>query len=377
MKILHLFSNWKWTGPAEPALNLAISLQKLGHDVSFACGNAPDGSNNLVAMKAIDRGVTPITEFNLSKHFRFVSNLRDVSHLKKFIKSEKFDIVHTHLPNDHLVGGLAAKRSGMNVFTVRTDYSGIPLTRTLRTRYLIKKLTDGLIVISEKSRAGNIERFNLPETIVQKIEGAIDLYRFNPENKKQDFKKSLCIEDSDVIVGIVARVQRHRQFDVLLKAISIALKSFPRLKLLIIGRGTNINEIAVEPVNEMNINKNVIFAGYRRNDYVDVLACMDINMFLVPGSDGSCRAVREVMAMGKPVIASKRGILPELIVDGQTGLIVNEKAEDIADAILRLANNKELRDKLGMSSREKAAKEFGLGKQAEIVERFYYTLKQN
>ncbi|MGR3176607.1 MAG: glycosyltransferase family 4 protein [Candidatus Anammoxibacter sp.] len=377
MKILHLFSNWKWTGPAEPALNLAISLQKLGHDVSFACGNAPNGSNNIVAMKAIDRGVTPITKFNLSKHFRFVNNLRDIFHLKKFIKCEKFDIVHTHLPNDHLVGGLAAKRSGINALIVRTDYSGMPLTRTLRNRYLIKKLTDGLIVISEKGRAGNIERFNLPETIVQKIEGAVDLNRFNPTNKKQDLKKSLGIEDGDVVVGIIARVQRHRQFDVLLKAISIALKSFPQLKLLIIGRGTNINEIAVEPVKEMNIDKNVIFAGYRRDDYVDVLACMDINMFLVPGSDGSCRAVREVMAMGKPVIASKRGILPELIVDGQTGLIVNEKAEDMADAILRLANNKELRDKLGLSSREKAAKKFDMEEQAAIVERFYYTLKQN
>ncbi|MGR3319911.1 MAG: glycosyltransferase family 4 protein [Candidatus Anammoxibacter sp.] len=377
MKILHLFSNWKWTGPAEPALNLAISLQRLGHDVSFACGNAPNGSNNLVAMKAIDRGVTPITEFNLSKHFRLVSNLRDISRLKKFIKNEQFDIVHTHLPNDHLVGGLAAKKSGSNVLTVRTDYSGKPLTRTLRNRYLIKKLTDGLIVISEKGRAGNIERFNLSETIVQKIEGAIDLNRFNPENKRQDFKKSLGIEDGDVVVGIVARVQRHRQFDVLLKAISIALKAFPRLKLLIIGRGTHINEIAVEPVKEMDINRSVIFAGYRRNDYVDVLACMDINIFLVPGSDGSCRAVREVMAMGKPVIASKRGILPELVVDGQTGLIVNEKAEDMADAILRLTNNKELRDKLGVSSRKKAVKEFNLEKQAEIVEKFYYSLKQS
>lgn len=377
MKILHLFSNWKWTGPAEPALNLCLALKRRGHNVSFACGTSPNGSNNLVAMKAIERGITPITEFNLRKHFRFADNFSDFLRLKQLIRKEQFDIIHAHLSNDHLVGGLAAKRSGRNVLVVRTDYSGIPLTKTIRNSYLIKKLTDGLIVISEKGRNGDIKRFNLSEKMVQKIEGAIDLDRFNPNNKKQDLRKSLGIEKNDVVVGIVARVQRHRQFDLLLTAIAMAIKDFPQLKLLVIGRGTHINEIAVNPVMKMNINKNVIFAGYRRDDYVDVLACMDINVFLVPGTDGSCRAVREVMAIGKPVIASRRGILPELIIDGQAGLIVNEKAEDMADAILKLIYNKELRVKLGISSREKAVKEFNLEKQAEIVEKFYHTLKQD
>lgn len=376
MKILHLFSNWKWTGPAEPALNLCLALKQRGHNVSFACGPSPSPNlcNDSVTMKAVERGITPITQFNLRKHFGFVDNLSDFFRLKEFIKKEEFEIVHTHLQNDHLVGGLAAKRSGKDILVVRSEYFGIPLTKTIRNRYLIKKLTDGLIVISAKGKKGNIERFNLPEHMVQKIEGAVDLNIFNPDNKKQDLRKSLGIEENDVVVGIIARVQPHRQFALLLTAMSIAVKEFPRLKLLIIGRGTHINEIAFGPVTELNIKKNVIFAGYRYDDYVDALACMHINVFLVPGSDGSCRAVREVMAMGKPVIASNRGILSELIIDGQSGLIVNEKADNMADAILKLIYDKELRDKLGRASREKAVKEFDLEKQAEIVEKFYNTL---
>lgn len=374
MKILHLFSNWKWTGPAEPALNLCLALQRRGHDISFACGSSPDGAKNLVAMNASERGIAPITKFCLRKHFRIADNLTDFFRLKGFIKEGQFDIVHTHLPNDHLVGGLAARKSGRDVLLVRTDYSGGPLTETWRNRYLFKNLTDGLIVISEKSRKDIIERFDLAENIVQKIEGAVDLKRFSPEGKKQDLKKRLGIEEGDVVVGIVARVQRHRQFDLMIKAISIVIREFPGLKLLIIGRGTHINEVAVEPAKKMNIKENVIFAGYLKDDYVNALACMDINVFLVPGSDGSCRAVREAMAMGKPVIALARGILPELVTHGQSGLIVNEKAEDIAEAILKLIRDKELRDKLGRFSMEKAAKEFNLEKQAELVDEFYWRL---
>ena len=374
MKILHLFSNWKWTGPAEPALNLCLGLQRIGHDVSFACGKPPSSDDDSIAIRAVERGITPITDFKLKKHFNLTDNFRDFIRLKKFIKKENFDIVHTNLPNDHLVGGLSAKKSGNQVLVIRTDYSGVPIKKTVRNSYLIKNLTDGLLVVSESSRKCDIERFNISDTIVKKLEGAIDLNRFDPQKVKQDLRQEFGINGRDLVIGIVARIQRHRQFDVLLKAISQVVKEFPQIKLLIIGRGTYMDEVAVKPVMEMNINNNVVFAGYRKEDYVDVLACMDINIFLVPGSDGSCRAVREVMAMGKPIIASKRGILPELVGNGQSGLLVNDDAEDMANAILSLLRDKELRDKLASSSREKALKEFDLYKQAEIVDKFYFSL---
>ena len=375
MKILHLFSNWKWTGPAEPALNLCLALRKRGHQVSFFCGSAPKGCENFIGVKAIERGITPITELKLKKHFRCIDNLNDFFKLRKFIKNKQFDVVHTHQPNDHLIGGLAARNIDNNISIVRTSYSGVPLAYTVRNRFLFKKLTDGLITISETERSANIERFNLPGDIVLKVEGAIDLARFNPERQKPDLRECFSIGKDDVVVGIVARVQRHRQFDLLLKAVSLALKKFPGLKLLIIGRGTHIKEIAVEPVKEMNIQGNVIFSGYRNEDYADVLSCMDINIFLMPGSDGSCRAVREAMAMGKPVISTSRGILPELVVNGETGLIVEETPEDMANAILKLIDDRELRKKMGNASRSKALREFDLDDQAEIVEQFYQTLK--
>lgn len=374
MKIIHLLSNWKWTGPAEPVLNLCLSLKNRGHDVAFACGAPPPGCNNIVEMKAIQRGINPITQFKLKKHFRFIDNTRDFFGLQRFFKMEGFDIVHTHLSNDHLIAGLAARRMHKGPKVIRTNYSGTTLPLTWRNKFLFSRLTDGLITSSENDRKGNIEIFKLREDTVCKVEGAIDMDRFNPENKRQDLRGSLGIGQDEIVVGIVARVQRHRQFDLLLDAVSRVVKVFQGLKLLIIGRGTHINEIAVKPSREIGIDKNVIFSGYRDEDYVDVMACMDINIFLVPGTDGTCRAVREAMAMAKPVIASSRGILPELVIDGQIGILVDESTEGLSEAILKLVYDKELRVRMGNAAREKALREFSLDKQAERVEEFYGTL---
>ena len=69
MKILHLFSNWKWTGPAEHALNTVVMLMRAGHDVTFACAAPPADAPESLAAEAIKAGITPVTAFTLNKHF--------------------------------------------------------------------------------------------------------------------------------------------------------------------------------------------------------------------------------------------------------------------------------------------------------------------
>ena len=94
-------------------------------------------------------------------------------------------------------------------------------------------------------------------------------------------------------------------------------------------------------------------------------------MFLVPGTDGSCRAAREAMALGTPVVAARRGMLPELITDRETGLVIDDTPENLADAIVELARNTELRRRLGQGARQAALARFDPAKQAEQVEHIY------
>jgi len=184
------------------------------------------------------------------------------------------------------------------------------------------------------------------------------------------------IDLDNPVLGIVARIQPHRRFDVFLKAIYYVVKEVPHLKVFIIGRGTHINEVAIEPVEALGLKDHVIFTGYQLKDYTKLLAAIDIKVFLVPGSDGSCRAVREAMAMGKPVIVARKGMLPEIVEDGVSGLIIKDTPENLADAIIRLIKDASLREKMGVAARKRMSEEFNSEVQLSKIEEVYKQVKK-
>jgi len=199
----------------------------------------------------------------------------------------------------------------------------------------------------------------------------VDGERFSPEKRSEAVRMSYGIKRNEVVVGIVARVQPHRRFDILLSAIARTIQKMPNLKFMIVGRGTHIEKVAKKPVKEMGISPQVIFTGYRDRDYAETLGCFDIKVFLVPGTDGACRAVREAMAMGIPVIAARRGMLPEIIDDGINGLVIEDTPENLSRAIERLVSNPSLRKEMGAKARLKALSEFSLSTFGESVEEIY------
>ncbi len=379
MKILHLYSDWKWTGPAEPALNLCLELKKRGHDVTFACGKAIDDypfppDSESVEKSAYERGLIPVTRFNLSKHFRFFKAIFDVSNLSTFMNDKGYDIVHVHRNQDHLIGGIAARRTGRYLPVVRTCHDGVALKKDLRNTICLTRLTDKLITVSEKARTEDTKNFGLNEDKVIMISASIDCKRFNPGNGRLAHRKKFGMKEDDVVVGIIARIQTHRRFHILLKAIKIASQEVPRLKLLVIGRGTREKQLLTEPTMAMGLDDVVIHTGYRTKDYVEAVSCMDFNIFLMPGTDGSCRAVREVMAMGIPVIAADRGMLSTIVDDNITGFVIKDTPENLARATVRLAKDNELRVKMADASLKKAQEVFSQESMAEKVENVYKEL---
>jgi len=377
MKILNLFSNWKWTGPAEPALNLALMLKKRGHQISFLSGKTPPGEEESLEKVAKERGITLDTRLFLKKHFNILFNLFDLNKLIHLIKTENFDFIHTHLTNDHLLAALAIRASGKQIPLVRTCYEGDDIKVDWRNKLLFNHFPVGLIMVSDKGKNFILDNFSIATQRVWSVDTGVDIKRFNPEVINRDFRTRLRILPEDIVVGVVARIQRHRRFEILLQAMKMAIKEIPRIKLMVIGRGTHMNELAINPAKEMGIDDNIIFTGYRKNDYTDTLSCMDIKVFLVPGSDGSCRAVKEAMAMGKPVIAARRGMLPEIIGDGKEGMVIDDSSFNLAKAMLNLAKNDDLRRKMGEAALYKARTVFSLDTQADAVEKVYQKLSSN
>lgn len=379
MKILHLFSDWKWTGPAEPALNLCVELKKLGHDVTIACGKAMDDypfppDSESIEKSAYERGLVPVTRFNLCKHFRLFKMFSDVRNLSTFMNDEAFDIIHVHRNQDHLVGGIAARRTGRNLPVVRTSHDGVALRKGIRNNICLTRLTDKLITVSKKARVADMKNFGLSKDKVIMISASIDCNRFNPGDGHLVHREKFGMKKDDIVVGIIARIQTHRRFHILLEAIKIASQEVPKLKLLVIGRGTKEKQLLTEPTKTMGLEDVVIHPGYRTTDYVEAVSCMDFNIFLMPGTDGSCRAVREVMAMGKPVIAADRGMLSTIVDNNVTGFVIDDTPENLAMATVKLAKDSELRKKMADASLKKAQDVFSQESMAEKVESVYKEL---
>lgn len=374
MKILHIISDWKWTGPAEPVVNLCKELKRRGHEVTLSIAKAPEGNHPVLREKALERGIELFEGLQLRRRIDLTA-FRDLRTLTRYVKKEGFDIVHSHLTHDHTLAVLALKGQ-KDTKLVRTSHKGVPLKSSLGNR-LLMRYTDGLITVSEGARLADMNSFSMPAGRVCAVQNPIDLERFAPRPKNSEVMKSLGISKDDIVVGIVARLQRHRRFEVFLKAVKLASEKVPNLKAVVVGRGTYQDEVMVRPVKEMGLEKSVILAGYRKDDYLDVLSCFAMKVFLVPGSDGSCRAVRELMAMGKPVIAAKRGMLSEIVDDGVNGLVIDDTPENLANAIIGLAEDRVKREKMGENAREKTVTSFSLSLQGEIVERFYNSLLQH
>jgi glycosyltransferase involved in cell wall biosynthesis len=373
MKVLHLFSNTKWTGPAEPVVALCRALQVRGIDVTLACGRGRvPPVEPTVADRARDAGVKVVSDFWLRKHASLRRNYLDSRRLRKYVEAQRFDVIHTHMKNDHLVAALAARRSTVFPPVLRSSYEGDGLRPDLRNRILLKRYTDGLVTCSRKARENDLANFHLPEQRVWTAYGAVDTDQFNPERDLPDFRTRFGLSSDHLIVGVVARIQVRRKFGLLLEAVARASRELDNLRVMIIGRGTKMAKVAVEPAKRLHLERCVIFPGYLRGDeYLAALKCLDAKIYLYPGTDGTCRALLQAMAFGNPCIASKRGVLPEIVMDGINGFVVEDDAGALSDAIVKLARNPELRGSLAVNARNTAVAEFSLQKQALCIENIY------
>lgn len=369
MRVLHLFSNCKWTGPAEPALNLCRALRDAGVETEFACAPDAGKSVNMVVESARSRGLTPILDFHLRKHRHPWYNFQDVRRLRRYLAEHPFDIVHCHLDNDHEIAARALQ--GGNTPLVRSSYEGTGLERNARRQRMLARTT-ALLEPSEMARLHDITAFGLAPEWTEVVPGAIDITRFDPTRHLPDGRTRLGIAPDAYVIGIVARMQTHRHFEDLLHAMRHVVDALPEARLVIIGRGTHQEKVAMEPARKLGLDGRVIFTGYiEGDDFVAAIHAMDVGVYLVPGSDGTCRAARELLAMGKPVVVADRGMLKEIVPDGEAGIVTDGSVAGLANALLSLGRDPERRGALAGGARRLAETRYALGPQAEQVKGIY------
>ena len=371
LRVLQLSSDWKWTGPAEPMLRLALGLGEAGDQVSLACPGPPDPGWRSLASEAERAGLGVAFAPERGRSARPLGGRDEVARLAALLRERRIEVVHTWHTRDHVLALRAARgrrRSGATS-VVRSWAPAGPVPATPWNRWLFGPGTDGLMCVSPRTARRNARlRGGRP---VRGSFGAVDGARFAPRPPAPGTRKALGLEDGDLVVGIVARVQRHRRFDLLLEAARRLFAFEPRARLLVVGRGTHRAEVAEAPARRLGIADRVVFAGYREADYAEVLRAIDVFTFLVPGSDGTCRALLEAAACGIPAVTTRRGSLPEIVADGATGVLVDEEAGALAGAWRALLQDEERRRRLGTAAAERARTHFTPERLAAEVRALY------
>jgi glycosyltransferase involved in cell wall biosynthesis len=376
VKILHLYSDWKWTGPAEPAIQACRSLMDCGHEVVFACSEPDPGYAESTKQKALAIGLDVTTRFALDRHCPPVRTLRDVLTLPGYIRRAGFDVLHCHLCHDHVLGGLCVKLLGRRrPAVVRSLYRRDILRRSLGYRLQLRQLTDGCVTFTDSFRRGYVERFRLPPDRVVVSPPSVDLERFSPTRSYRDMRAEFGVRPDAPFIGIVGRFQKYRRAEVFVQAAHRLASQEPEARFLIIGRSSQIQDTVIRPIEELGMRDRIVLAGYRIEDYADTLACLDIFTLLMPGFDGTARAVREAMALAKPCVVADYGMLPEIVPHEKAGLVVPAKPDALADGWLRLVRDPDARRALGAGARAHAAEHFRIDRVGPVLSDLYERLR--
>ena len=373
MKVLFLTSDWKWTGPAEPMAHAIAGLRARGHEVDAAFPATPPGYGDALAERAAARGIVPVYEPARGQGYWPLRDGGEVRRLRAFLRERDYDVVHVFHARAHLLVrfALGAGRARGTTRLVASWTHGEPVPSRPWNRWLYgARGCDGLAVLTERLAEQTRAWLGPTQPCVGVVPGVVDTERFAPRARRPELAESLGLKPESKVIGLVARLQPHRRVELILEALRRALAEAPSLRLLVIGRGTRAAHVLDAPARALGLEPALVRAGYLRGEaYLDTLALMDALVYLVPGSDGSCRAALEAMAMGTPVIASRRGALPELV--GDAGFVCDEEAGALAAAFIRLASDGAAWRRRGELARARARAEFSLGRCAEASERLY------
>jgi len=361
LTVLHLVANRWWTGSAEPVIRLSTGLRARGHRVLLGLI-----AGDRFEQKAREAGLEPLPGLSLEVRGNPVQALGDLRRVRQVVRAESVDVVHVHHSHDHWLGWLGRGRAGL----VRTFHNARAVRLAWPSPWLYRR-TDALIAVSREIEDRG-RRAGIPPSLLSRVDGVVDLGRFE-EGDGAAIRKEFDLGSAPV-VGCVARLAPRRSHELLIRGFRQLLFDYPHARLLLVGKGEARAHLEAF-VAELGLAREVLFAGYRDADLPGVLQALDVFALMGAGSDESCRAALEAMAAGRPVVGRRVGALPEAVVHGVTGLLVDDdRPESVAAALSALVAEPERAAAMGQAGRERARALFGAEAHAAQVERIYRTV---
>jgi glycosyltransferase involved in cell wall biosynthesis len=358
INILHIISSGGFFGAENALIELACALEKTG-----LCSVTVGVFDNLhirhmeVEKVCREKGLQTIAipcngKFDLNAAIR----------LRQFIVDHGISAIHSHGYKSNLYSLLASLNLPIARFCTCHNWPGGSLKMRfyeVLDRVFLRKF-DTVFAVSDDVKSKIIES-GVSSGKVKLVHNGIDADLFRKaESQRVAIRRSLGIPEDAAVIGTVGRISTEKGHRHLLGISGHILSKFPDTRFLLIGDG---------PLRETLENEfgspSVIFTGLRR-DVPDLLRCMDI--FVLPSlTEGLPMAILEAMAAGLPVVATRVGDVPQVLIEKETGLIVEPGDESrLEDALLCLLSDPGPAVEMGRKGSERVRKYFSSERMAEI-----------
>lgn len=361
MSLFQIDAGKEWRGGQRQSLFLAKELKRRGLPFFFIV--QPESPLHQKACEA----ELPVLPFKMRNEFDLPAILR----LAWAMKRKKCLLVHFHDAHSAAVGSVAASLAKVpfRIITRRVDF---PLKKNYFSRRKYMKNVDVIIAISEGVKKVLVEGGVDPEN-VEVISSGIDFSSFEEDSSALTSKDYLHREFSfavdDYLVGIVAHLADHKGHQYLIQATKILKQQAPKIKTIIVGEGPLSMELDRQ-AKELDVEDIIFFLGFRK-DIPKILSSLDL-FVLSSHLEGMGSSILDAMASRLPVVATKVGGIPEVVINGETGLLVPPRNPSaLARAILMLYSDKTLASRLGQKGYELVHRKFSAEAMADKVVRLY------
>jgi glycosyltransferase involved in cell wall biosynthesis len=344
-----------WGGTELHLLNLSEQLVARGHRVTVAAR-----PGKFVEAEAQKRQLTTVP-LTVKRQWDF----HDAKAFRRLIRRERFDVVHVHWSTDYVVAPLVARQCGVPV-VVMSRHSPYGLNSVLGRYLYYRVLFDRIIALSESVRRTLLGQGLRPEHVVT-IHHGTDTEAFRHTTLDPAAVRAEWGIPADAFVaGLVGRIAEEKGWRTFLRAVG----ALPEVWGVLIGDGPQAEEAKALAV-ELGLGGRFVFAGFR-TDVNNAINALDVKVLASTWAEPCAAVVQQAMALSKPAIGTNLGGTPEMIVDGETGLLVPPgDPEALAHAIARLAADPALRATMGAAGRVRADALFTLRVMTDRNEALY------
>lgn len=343
INVCHIISGDLWAGAETQAFNLIFELSKSNtinvNVITFNSGILVDKlKSNGIQIKIFDES-----------RLNFVELVNQVS---RHLKQTDTEVVHVHGFKENFIVGLAAFFLG-HTKIIRT-FHGKGLTNSSLRYQLVEKVNCRFfcnqIISVSRDLKNYLVSYGIQNTKIKVIHNGISQNLVKPQTSSVKIKDSLGLPRDALVIGTLGRMVRVKGHDIFLEGAKKIVQKYPDVYFVLAGDGPLMKDAqAWKKANDLDDNVKIV--GFRDDPY-NILNILDI-FVLTSRHEGIPMVLLEAMCLGKPLIVTEVGGIPEIISEGKNGILIAPGDSQIfADSCMELIRNGKLRNMIGQQSKQ-------------------------